>query len=388
MDGLDRRGLLRMLAAVGAAGATGGLAACAPSTSDSPKSTIRLGLLVPATGSNKSIGADLETGFKLYLSQHGGSFAGHQIDLITVDEGDSVQQGTQALQELHKQNVAAVVGIANPDLLPAVRDLVEKSQVPLIAAHGSSSDMSSAVYIWRTAYLNNEPGRAIGMHLRGKGRVALVALQDSFGADVMSGFTHGFGEAVTPVWVPPTNNPTRGHLSNAINSAMNGSVSFIFCYFPPAYLIPFMEGLAQAGNRRPVYAPGQVAEGVALEQLSGASGLYTAMQYASDLTNEANRTFSSEFQSEYSRSPTAYAVAAYDAAFVLERAIALVGDESVTPQRVNTEISHVGQVISPRGNWQFTQNRTPQQKWYLRQVRMDGPILSNVLVSELTTLAS
>ncbi|WP_162908026.1 ABC transporter substrate-binding protein [Allorhizocola rhizosphaerae] len=375
-----------MLAAVGAAGATGGLAACAPGTSESPKSPVKLGLLVPATGVNKGIGADLENGFKLYLEQHEGKFAGHPIDLVIADEGDQVKQGTDALQELHKQSVAAVVGVANPDLLPAVRDLVEKSQIPLIAAHGSSSQMASAVYIWRTAYVNNEPGRALGIHLKGKGNVALVALQDSFGKDVMAGFSKEFGQTITPVWVAPTGNPSRAHLANAIDEAMNSGVSAIFCYFPPAYLIPFMEGLASAGNRRPVYAPGVVSEGVALEQLAGAKDLYTAMQYSSDLTNEANRTFSSVYQRKFSRSPTAYAVAAYDAAFVLDRATALIGDGSVSPIRLNAEISKVGQIISPRGNWQFTQSRAPQQKWYLRQVRADGPIMVNKLVSELTTL--
>ena len=49
-------------------------------------------------------------------------------------------------------------------------------------------------------------------------------------------------------------------------------------------------------------------------------------------------------------------------------------------------LGRVGQIDSPRGNWQFNQSRTPQQKWYLREVRRDGQVLSNVLISELGTL--
>lgn len=387
MDGLDRRQLLRLLAGAGAAGVTGGLAACSATPVSTPKSQVRLGLLVPATGANKSIGADLENGFKLYLETHGDMLSGHPVDLLTEDEGDTVDQGSAALKKLHDSGVVSVVGVANPDLLPAIRDTVEKSQVPLIAAHGCSSEMASAVYIWRTAYLNNEPGRAAATHLKGKGKVALVGLQDSFGKDVMGGFTGVYSNTTDTIWVQPTGNPDRGHLSSAVSRALNSAPAAIFCYLPAAYLVHFMDGVRDASADLPVYAPGVVSEGLALEQLSQARGLYTVMQYSADLNNAANRAFSSLFQTRFSRSPTAYAVAAYDAAAVLDRAIALVGDDSVTSQRVNLEIANVGQVVSPRGNWQFTQARAPQQKWYLRQIRMDGPMLSNVLVSELTTLA-
>jgi branched-chain amino acid transport system substrate-binding protein len=49
-------------------------------------------------------------------------------------------------------------------------------------------------------------------------------------------------------------------------------------------------------------------------------------------------------------------------------------------------LGQVGQVDSPRGVWQFNTPRTPQQKWYLRQVRPDGPVLGNVTISDLATL--
>ncbi|HET8662327.1 MAG TPA: ABC transporter substrate-binding protein, partial [Micromonosporaceae bacterium] len=70
---------------------------------------------------------------------------------------------------------------------------------------------------------------------------------------------------------------------------------------------------------------------------------------------------------------------------VLDKAVLLAG-EDLTPQTLNAALGRVGQIDSPRGTWQFNQNRTPQQKWYLREVKMDGTVLANTLVSELTTL--
>lgn len=387
MDGLDRRRLLRLLGGVGAASVTSSLAACvSTSGAADPKSPIRIGLLVPATGTNKSIGGDLENGFRLYLETRNGQLAGHPVQLSVEDEGDTVAQGLEALKKLHAQDVVAVVGVANPDLLRESRSLIEEKRVPLLAAHGSSSEMASAVYIWRTAYLNNEPGRAIGQYLRNRpGKTALVGLRGDIGAELVSGFNNDNGSGVGPFYVTVTNNPDKAHLADAVAQVLGTQgVENVFTWLPANYLIPFMQQLpARVG----VYAPGLVSEGAAVEQLSAARNLYTAMQYSADLNNAANRAFSSLFQTRYQRSPTAYAVAAYDAAQVLDSAIALIIDEAVNAVNVNLKIANVGQVVSPRGNWQFTQARAPQQKWYLRQIRMDGPVLANVLVSELSTLA-
>jgi branched-chain amino acid transport system substrate-binding protein len=78
-------------------------------------------------------------------------------------------------------------------------------------------------------------------------------------------------------------------------------------------------------------------------------------------------------------------MASYDAAQVLDQAIRVAGD-TPNPQQVNLALGKIGQIDSPRGVWQFNQPRTPQQKWYLREVQLDGQVLSNVLVTELATL--
>jgi branched-chain amino acid transport system substrate-binding protein len=394
MDGLDRRNILRLLAGVGAAGATTSLAACVSNQVNQDRNPVRIGLLVPATGSNKAIGGDLENGFKLYLETHGSQLSGHPVELVIEDEGDTVAQGTEALKKLHGQNVVAVVGVANPELLQASRDVIEKSQIPLLAAHGCSSEMASAVYIWRTAYLNNEPGRAIAQFLKNKGKVALVGLKDTLGQEVQGGFVNDNNEYAGPFWVPPapSGNPERAHLADAVDKVLSSGVKHVFSWLPANYLVPFIQGIPE--GRASIYAPGTVSEGATVDQLNALfrqsdkqDGLYTAMQYSADLNNAANRTFSSLFQTRFQRSPTAYAVSSYDAASVLDSALALIEGEAVTSQRLNLEIANVGQIVSPRGNWQFTQARAPQQKWYLRQVRKDGPVLANVLVSELSTLA-
>ena len=115
----------------------------------------------------------------------------------------------------------AITGVANPDLLPSIRDRVEKAKVPLLAAHGSSADMSSAVYIWRTAFLNDEPGRAVGLYLRSRterGRVSLIGLQDNFAKDAMTGLETEHGNVTERVWVQPTATPIQATSRNDVRA--------------------------------------------------------------------------------------------------------------------------------------------------------------------------
>jgi hypothetical protein len=218
---------------------------------ESPKGTVRLGLLVPATGANKAIGLELEKGFQLYLEMTAGTMSGHKIDLVVEDEGDTIQSGPAALEALHDKNVVAITGVANPDLLPSIRDAIEKSQVPLLAAHGSSADMSSAVYIWRTAFVNNEPGRAVGLYLRSKerGKVGMIGLQDNFTKDAMTGLETEHSNVTERVWVQPTATPSVGHFRNDVERLLGMNPNVIFCSLPQNYLVPFLHP-AQHAHRR------------------------------------------------------------------------------------------------------------------------------------------
>jgi branched-chain amino acid transport system substrate-binding protein len=390
LNSFDRRRMLGIFAGIGAAGLTGSLAACNVSRSTAPKETVRLGLIAPlAGGPNKPVGREIENGVKLYLEMRAGKMSGHDIDLIIEEEGDTVESGIKAVESLHSKGVAAVIGIANPDLLPLVRDIVEKNKIPMLAAHGSTPDMSSAIYIWRTAFVNNEPGRAVGLYLKSQTSIkktSLVAMEDNLGKEVIAGFQKENSTGPSTEWIATSTKADPSAFGKAAENVMRTNADAVFCWLPPTHILGFVAALRGAGWRNDIYAPGLSSEGLNATQLEAARGLYTAMQYSSDLSNPSNRTFSAQFQETYRQSPTAYAVAAYDAAAVVDGAIALCLDERVTPHLLNQQISNVGQVVSPRGNWQFTQGRTPQQRWYLRQVRLDGAIWSNTLIGDLATL--
>ena len=399
MSQLDRRQALRML---GALGVTGLAAACGrlddPDSGTEPLSDepVRIGLIAAQSGAYKPIGDELVRGFRLYLELNDERLGGHPVELLIADEGSTVESGRAALDELVKQQVLALTGVVSSSVMLGIRDAVEEAKVPLIGSNASPSALQSVVYIWRTSYVNDEAGRAMAPYVARRvpedGRVAIIAPEYDAGQDSVQGFRRAFGEAderiADPVlWAPHTTSPNENTYRSVLEELMDRDPDAIFCHFDGEAAVAFITQLRAAGYRKQIFAPGFLTEGTVLSQLkrSAAEGIMTALNYSADINNAANRRFASAYRKAYGASPTTYAMASYDAAQVLHKAIRIAGS-NLTPLQVNLALGKIGQIDSPRGPWQFNQPRTPQQKWYLRRVQPDGQVLSNVLISELATL--
>src|SRR5690348_9945414 len=401
---LDRRGVLRLIAALGAGGATAPiLTACSGQGADSPDNEpvvvhsgppIKVGMVVPQTGALKPFGDEMANGFQLYLRQNGNKLGGRSVTLVSADEGDTAESSKAAAEKLLKQEkVVALTGVVNPGGMLAMKDLVESSQTPLVGSNASPSNLGG-VYIWRTSFIPAEPSKALGGYLATNGgpRTAIMTGDyngDGAGQDEIKGFLETFNAAngtlagtthVTPL--------SAKNYADTFAQVKNSGATSLFAVYTGSNAVDFVKQLASFdfGGGFRVYAPGPLTEGPLLKQQgSAASNIFTAMNYSPDLDNPANRRFVADYQKAYQTIPSAYAVASYDAAMVIDKAIDGVEDD-LTAQALNAALGRLGQIDSPRGAWQFTANRAPLQKWYLRQVRKDGMVLSNMLTAELTTL--
>jgi branched-chain amino acid transport system substrate-binding protein len=403
---LDRRGALRLFASLGAAGVAAPLlSACNDSDSGSnpgPKGTVKIGLLVPQSGPNKAIGDDMLQGFELYRSlSPSGRLGGYDVQPVLADEGATAETGKAAIEKLVNQDkVHAVTGVATSAVMLAVRDVIEAAHIPLIGSNASPTSLLSTLYIWRTSYVDRDPGAALGEYVADSlpaGRSAFVIAPEGIGRDSVEGFLEKFrlreGKLFgTATYVPAS----RTDFTQYLNPLKGSEVSAVVSFFSGAGALAFVKQYSDLGIRNggtQLYAPGFLTEGTAMLKAHGAAaqGIYTAMNYSADLDNSANRRFASEFQRTHGTSPTAYAMASYDAATVLDKALSLI-DNELTGETLNAAIGRVGQISSPRGDWQFNQTRSPLQKWYLRQVRADGTdaanqaVLANMVISELATI--
>jgi branched-chain amino acid transport system substrate-binding protein len=393
---IDRRQALKLFAALGAAGFA---AACAsedgadnePQLSDDP---VRIGLVTPQTGPLKVIGDDLVNGFQLYLALNQNRLGGHPVQLVTADEGADAKSAKAAIESLLQQGVIAMTGVANSASLGDVRDTIEGATVPLIATNGVPDSLQGVLYIWSASFVNSDPSQALGGYLTGavprSGKVAVIAPQDDAGQGAVDKFRQTFGPTdarlTAPIWTAASVAPPRDFFQTSLGQLRTNGAGTVYAFYTGPAAVEFVKQFRAEGLDATIYAPGGFTEGSALTDMGDeARGIFTVMNYSADLNNAANRLFTTAYRREHDLLPSASAMASYDAAQVLDRAIRLSGGRP-TPQQVNLMLGRVGQIDSPRGTWQFNQPRTPQQKWYLREVRQDGQVLSNVLLSELATL--
>ncbi|MET7966078.1 ABC transporter substrate-binding protein [Micromonospora sp. NPDC005305] len=408
MSQMNRRRALQLLAALGTTGLAAGCGSGTDTADEAqPGSPIKIGLIVPGSGPNKVIGDEITNGFQMFLTLNDGQLGGHPVTLVPAEEGDTAKTGQAAVDRLVKEGVLALTGVVSSAVMLGIRDAVEQARMPLIGSNASPISLQSVVYIWRTSYVLNEPGEALGQYLRqtldASSRIAIFGTQGQSSRDVIDGLRRGYeqnGRRLTdePILTDDYANPGKGVYTGAIRKALDRrpGPDAVFCHYAGAQAVQFVKQLYAAGYRGPIYAPGFLTEGTVLGQLDDGEkgeergliekhGIETALNYSADLNNTANRVFASAYRKTYNVSPSTYAMASYDAAQVLDKAIRLVGGNP-TPQQVNLALGKIGQVDSPRGAWQFNQSRTPQQKWYLRRVQLDGRMLANVVINELATL--
>lgn len=410
MSQLNRRQALRLFGALGVAGAAAPLlSACTTSNQISDDEAnaenvvpaggppVKIGFIFPQAGSNADnlIGKDMNSGFSLYLHQVAAKFNGRDVTVVTGEEGATADTARAAVQKLIQQEkVVALVGVVRDDTMLAIKDLVESSQVPLIGSNASPSGLDGVKYIWRTSFVATDPGTALGPWVakNNNGPLAVVApdLPDKSPIhSFLDQFTtaHGVLASGYPKYTTYAPVPTTD-FSSVLSGVRSSGATGLFCYYTGEMAIAFVKAVKAANFSAnfKVWAPGMLTEGYVLKQEGdSARGLLTAMNYSPDIDNTTNRRFVTDYQKAYTSIPSTYAMASYDAAAVLDKAIGgVTGD--LTAVSLNQAIGRLGQIESPRGSWQFSQTRTPQQTWYLRKVQPDGNVLSNVLAAELTTM--
>jgi branched-chain amino acid transport system substrate-binding protein len=353
---------------------------------------IRIGLLVPQSGVYTSLGDDMKAGFELYVKEKGNKLGGREVQVILADEGETADSGKAAADKLVKQDkVHVVTGVVNSAVMNGTVDLFETSGIPLVGSNASPTTLTGKKFVWRTSYVNDEPGKALGGYVanQNKGPVYLLAADYQAGKDEVSGFKETFqaagGKVAGEVYTPF---PTTKNFQPFLAGLQKSGASQVFTFYAGGAAVDFVKQYDQFGLTGKVthYSAGFLTEGGVLKaQANAAKGTFTAMNYSADLDNATNTKFVAGYQAATGRMPTTYAMASYDAAQVIDKAIAAAGDNP-TSASINDAIAKVGEIDSPRGAWTFNDNGTPRQMWYLREVKDQGGTLANVVVTELGVL--
>lgn len=380
---------------IAAAGATSIalLSACGGGGSASAQDgeTVTVGLSVPQSGVYAALGEDMAQGFELYLEQNDNQLGGHDVDLVTADEGEGPQTGVPATTQLVTQDQAdVVVGIVNSATALGLRDTFVQNEVPLIVANAGADGITAdpSPYIWRSSFVNSTIGEVMGAHVAeevGDEPVYLITADYAAGQEMVGGFREAFeaaggtvaGETYTPFG---TTNDWQPHLNRITNS----DASAVFSFYAGSEAVNFVQQYSTFGLSEDLqlYGTGHVTEGdVLAAQGDDALGVLTALHYSHTIDSERNNEFVGAYEEAYGEVPTVYSVQAYDAAMSID--LALEGAESVDGPGIAAALGQLGELDSPRGSWSYGDDGDPVQPYYLREVQDTDDTLANVVLQEL-----
>lgn len=359
--------------------------------------TIKVGFITGLSGIYQTVGEDMVDGFQLYLDLHDGQLGGHPVELLLADEGAGELALPAAERLIRQDRVDVLAGIVGGGSYAAVAPLAGENQIPLVGANGRPNlEPDQVEWLWHTSFLSDEPGQAIApyVHENVDGPVYAIGPDYQGGHDELRGFVDTFtalgGELANPDgqvrWTPF---PDTTDFVPYLNEIAETDAAAVYTFYAGAAAIDFVTQYAQSEVADlPLYSAFLTEGAILAAQGEAAEGIWNVLNYSPDLDNAANREFVAEWSARHDRTPTTFAMASWDAALVLDRAIAAV-DGEVTPAAINEAIGGLGQIDSPRGPWQFSeQTHAPIQRWYLRVVARDGSELTNVLVEDLATIGT
>jgi branched-chain amino acid transport system substrate-binding protein len=235
--------------------------------------------------------------------------------------------------------------------------------------------------------VEGEAGQALAPYARAQGANAYVLAEDTAtGREEAAAFRKTLSDLGGRI-VGQTIGKTS--FGSRLQDAKAANASVIFGAHTGADALALLDAYRVSGLTIKLIGPGSLTETADIAKLpSLPANVYTAMYYAADLDNDANRRFVSSYFKAYEAQPSGYAMAAYDSALVLNKALRQIeGGGQPTSPELNKALGLLGQIESPRGTWAFNEKRSPQQRWYLRHLRLDGMVPANLLDTNLQVLS-
>jgi branched-chain amino acid transport system substrate-binding protein len=346
---------------------------------------LKIGFMLPATGTYASLGTAIENGFRLYLSEQGGKLAGRELEFVSVDDESDPSKATDNVNKLIKRdNVDVIIGSVHSGVAMAMAKAAKESGTILIVPNAGAQAVTGpmcAMNIFRSSFSNWQPGYAMGEIAAKKGnkRIVTITWKYAAGEETMKGFKDGFeqngGTIIKDLSLPFPNVEFQALLTEIASLKPDA----VFTFFAGGGAVKFVKDYSAAGLKKkiPLYGSGFLTDGTLDAQGSDAEGILTTLHYADNLNNKRDQSFRLAYAKTYKLQPDVYAVQGYDAAQMLNIGLnATKGD----PKNINgfAQALRAAKIDSPRGTFTLSSSHNPVQDIYLRKVVGKENILEGV----------
>jgi branched-chain amino acid transport system substrate-binding protein len=336
---------------------------------------LKVGLMLPASGTYAALGTAIENGFKLYVAEHGGKLAGRQIEFAQVDDESDPAKATDNVNKLIKRdNVDVLVGSVHSGVAMAMAKVAKDTGTPLIVPNAGAAAVTGSMCapnIFRSSFSNWQPGYAMGevVALKGYKNVVTITWKYAAGDESVRGFKEAFekagGKVVKELSLPFPDVEFQALLTEIAAAKPDA----VYTFFAGGGAVKFVKDYAAAGLKTstPLYGAGFLTDGTLEAQGADADGLLTTLHYADGLGTPRDNAFRLAYAKAYKIQPDVYAVQGYDAAQMLAAGLTAVKGDLSKKAEFDAAIENA-KIDSPRGAFTLSKSHNPVQDIYLRKV--------------------
>ncbi|MBS0553977.1 MAG: ABC transporter substrate-binding protein, partial [Proteobacteria bacterium] len=296
---------------------------------------VKVGLMLPSTGTYAALGAAITNGFKQFVAENGGKLGGREVEYYTVDDESDPAKATENANKLVKRDkVDVLVGTVHSGVALAMAKVARDNKTLMIVPNAGADELTGplcAPTLFRSSFTNWQPAYAMGKVAAEKGHKKVVTLTWKYAAGQQSteGFKEAFekagGKVVKEMTLPFPNVEFQPFLTEI--AALKPDAVYVF--FAGAGAAKFVRDYQAAGLKAsiPLYGAGFLTDGTLEAMGDAGKGLLTTLHYADGLDNKKDAAFRLNYAKTYKMQPDVYAVQGYDAAQLYQAGLAAAGGD-------------------------------------------------------------
>ena len=358
--------------------------------SASAADSVKVGFMLPYSGTYAALATAIENGFKQYVDEQGGKLGGLNVEYARVDDESAPAKATDNINKLiNRDKVDVVIGTVHSGVAMAMAKVAKDTNTLMIDPNAGADAVTGpmcAPNIFRSSFSNWQPAYGMGVVAAEKGYKTAVTITWDYaaGKESVNGFKEAFTKAGGKIEKDLTLPFPRVEFQALLTEIASIKPDVVYTFFAGGGAVKFVKDYAAAGLKEsiPLVGAGFLTDGTLQAQGESAQGLLTTLHYADGLNTARDNAFRLGYAKAYKMQPDVYAVQGYDAAQMLAIGLAASKGEKSRQGELIAAIEKAT-IDSPRGAFTLSKSHNPVQDIYLRQVQGESNTVQSVAVKAL-----
>jgi branched-chain amino acid transport system substrate-binding protein len=335
---------------------------------------LKVGLMLPFTGTFAQLGIAISNGFKLAVQEQGGRLGGREVEYVNLDdESEPSKAVDRATQLVDRDKVDVIVGTVHSGvqmgIVKVARDTGVLNIIPNAGVEAVTGELC-APNVFRASFSNGQPSFPMGKIVADRGQKTAVTLAWKYAAgdEVVAGFKASYVKAGGKVLKELSLPFPQVEFQSLLTEIASLKPSAVFVFFAGGGAAKFVTDWKAAGlkGRIPLYST-FLTDGILDAVGDAAEGIETTMHYGDGIDTPKNKAFQVAYAKTFGLRPDVYAVQGYDSGVLLGAGLRTVRGDVGRKKELYAALAKA-EIDSPRGKWKMSAAHNPVQDIYLRRV--------------------